>query len=225
MVRTDQLVVARDYVGAQLFGGGLCRFADDRVLEIARPEVHPAGAETAPAAAAAEHRRARPLRLALAFGHGQDFGGVDVDDARVETHDGFALLAIETAKADFAEPTADAANALVLGVVAELGDTADDDRVNAEELPELGGGVRICAIAVREILFRHDLVERFPLNDGIRPVFNQVFHQQVGDALAYIYVLPEDAGHPGVHGGIVKIHHGDPLLPSLGCRGQGGYAH
>ena len=154
-------------------------------------EVDAAGAEPAPAAAAPAHRRAGSLRLALAFRDGHDFAGVDVDEPRTQPDDRLALLLSEAADADAAESAADAADAGVLRVVAELGDAADDDRVDAEQPADLRGGVRVGAVAVREVLLGENLVERLALDDRVGAVFDEIGHEQVCDALPHIDSEPK----------------------------------
>ena len=128
----------------------------------------------------------------MAFGHGQNLARIHIHHARGQGHDGLGLLVSETAQAKSAQRAAGAAHIHVLGLVAELSDTADDDRVHAQQFPDFGGGVGIGAVAVGKILLRHDLVQSFALDHRVGAVFDQIGDQQVGDAFAYVDVLAKE---------------------------------
>ena len=97
----------------------------------------------------------------------------------------------------------------LLGLIAELGDAADDDGVHAEQLAELGGAGGIGAIGVGEVLLGHDLVEGLALDDRVGAVLDQVGDEQVGDALADVDVGAEHGGGGGLHGGVVEVQDRD----------------
>jgi len=112
---------------------------------------------------------------------------------------------LEAAKSETAQTAATSANALLLRVIAELGDAADDDGIHPKQLAELGCRVGVRTIAIGEILLGQNLVHGLPLDDGIGAVLHQVFDQQIGDTFADIHVLPEDRGHAAVDGRIIEV--------------------
>src|SRR6185312_873089 len=200
-----QLVFVGDHLGAGFLDRGLHGFSDDGALEVAAAEVRIAAAESVPVASSAKQRGALPRRFTVAFGYGQNLACIHVHHARGQGHDGFRFLVPEAAQAKSAQRAAGAAQIHVLGLVAELSDTADDDRVHPQQFPDFGGGVGIGAVAIGKILLRHDLVQSFALNHRVAAVFDQIGDQQVGDALAYNYVLAEERCDIAVHGGVIEI--------------------
>jgi hypothetical protein len=64
----------------------------------------------------------------------------------------------------------------VLRFVSKLGDTADDDGIEAKDLADPRRRGRIGAVTVGKILFREDFVELFALDDAVRPVRHQILH-------------------------------------------------
>ena len=132
------------------------------------------------------------------------------------------LVVFDAAEAEAAERAGGRAAADVgaLVIAAELGDAADDDGVDAQNARDLGGGVRVGAVAVGEVLLGQHLVEFLALDDGVGAVVDQLVHQDVGDAFADVLVGPEERGDAALHGGVVEVHDGDALLLRLG--GQGG---
>ena len=124
------------------------------------------------------------------------------------------------------EPGADPADARVLRIVAELRDAADDDRVDAEQLPEFGGGRGVGAVAVGKILLRHDLVKGGPLDDRVTAVLHEIVDQKIGDALANIHVRSKDRRNAAIDRRVVEIDDCDPgstprsRCPRSGHRGE-----
>ena len=114
-------------------------------------------------------------------------------------------LLFDAAETEVPESGADPADAGVLGVVTELRDAADDDRVDAEQLADLGGRRGVGAIAVRKILLRHDFVEGRPLDDRVTAVLHQIVDQQIADALADIDVRPKDCRDAAINRRVVEI--------------------
>ncbi len=90
--------------------------------------------------------------------------------------------------------TASATDILVLGLVAELGDGADDDDVNPGELTEARGGSGIGAVGVGKILLGHELIQGLALEDGVGAVFDQVGDDQVGDSFTQVDVGAKEGG-------------------------------
>src|SRR5690242_14666378 len=164
-----------------------------------------------PVTSAAQQRRALTGRFTFAVGNAHNLGGIDVNQARIDHHDGLALLVAEAANAEAAPSAASAADVGVLVVVAELRHAADNDGVNAQQAADLGGRVRIGAIAVGEVLFGEDLVHRLALDDGVRAVLHQVAHEQIGDALADIDIGAENSGAAALDGGEIEVEDGDAL--------------
>src|SRR3981081_991355 len=115
---------------------------------------------------------------------------------------------LKTAQAKTAQASAGSADAGILGVVAELRDAAHDDGVRAQQFADFGGGGRVGAITVREILLRHDLVHGLALEHGGAAVLDQILDEQVGDSLADVDVLSEDGGLAALPGGVAKSEDG-----------------
>src|SRR5581483_5406470 len=113
----------------------------------------------------------------MTFRHRFNFAGIDVHDAGIHIHDGFAFAVADAADAESAPAAATAANFGVLVLAAELRDAAHDNGVHTEQLADLGGAVRIRSIAGRKILLRQDLVQRFALNHRVGAILDQTFHQ------------------------------------------------
>src|ERR1700687_5663331 len=109
----------------------------------------------------------------MSIGHAEDFRRVDVHHPRIERDDGLALGVGEAADAEAAEASSGTAHLLVLIFVSELGDAPDDDGVNAQQLAQLGGGGRICAVAVRKILLGKNLVKRLALDHRVGAVLDE----------------------------------------------------
>src|SRR5579862_7975668 len=97
----------------------------------------------------------------------------------------------EAAKSVTTPVAASTTEAGLLGFVAELGDAAYQDGVDAEQLAELRSAGRISAVRIREILFRHDFVECLAFDHRVGAVLYQSRHQQIGNALADIDVRAE----------------------------------
>ncbi len=159
--------------------------------------------------------------LALAFGHDQNLAGVNVHYARVHLHDGLGLLVAEPAETETSQAAARASHLGVLGVVAELSDAAHDDRVHPQQLAQFRRGRGIGAIAVGEVLFRQNLVQRLALDHSVGAVLHQARNQQVGNAFADVNVLSENGGHAAVHGGIIEVQDGNELSASAWVRRRG----
>jgi len=171
-----------------LLGG----FADDRGLKIAAAEIHAAGAESAPTAAAAQQRSARPLGFPLAFSDGEDFSRVDVHNPPVNRDNCFRILPADAAKSELTQSGSHAADIGRLGVVPELGDAADDDRVDAEEFSDLCRRCRVRTVAIGEVLFGQDLVQGLPFDDRVAAILHKIRDQQIGDAPANIDISTEN---------------------------------
>ena len=71
--------------------------------------------------------------LADALGHGHNLAGVHVDDAGVDADVGLGVGMADAAEAKAAPVAAAAAEVGLLGLIAELGDAADDDGVHAQQ--------------------------------------------------------------------------------------------
>src|SRR6202012_204 len=110
--------------------------------------------------------------------------GVDIDDARGDGYVGIGFGVVKAANSACPAASAASAEPLVLGLVAELGDGADDDRVHAEQVADSGRAAGIGAIGVGEILLGHHLVESGALDHGEVAVFHQAGDQKIGDAFA-----------------------------------------
>src|SRR3954471_10614047 len=108
----------------------------------------------------------------------------------------------EATQAKAAESSARASQVRVFGLIAELGDAANHDRIHAQQLADFRGGIRVSAVAVGKVLLRHDLVQRLPLDYRVAAVLDQVSYQQVRDPLAYIDILSEERGTAAMHRGI-----------------------
>jgi hypothetical protein len=106
----------------------------------------------------------------------------------------------------------------VFVVATELRDCADDDGVDAEELADFRGAGGVGAIAIGEILLGEELVESGALDDGILAVFDELFDEHRGDALADVLIGAEDGGDGGLDGAVVEVHDGDAVLGG-GCGG------
>ena len=117
--------------------------------------------------------------------------------------------------------TAAATKVSLLCFIAELGDAADDDGVNAQQLAEFGGAGGVGAVGVGEILLGHDFIQSLALDDGVGAVLDQVGDQQVGDAPAHVHVVAEHGGGGTHHGGVVEVEHGD-AGPVVGRSLRGG---
>ena len=70
----------------------------------------------------------------------------------------------DSANAKSAESAATAADIGVLVVIAKLGDTANQDRIQAEQLADPRGRVRVGTVGVGEVLLGHDLLHRLALD-------------------------------------------------------------
>ena len=202
---------------AHVVDGFVGGFAEDGVAEVAAAHVERASTAATVSAACADEGGAAAGRFTVAGDSGNDFAGVYVNHACGDGDDGFRVLGADAAEAVFRAETA-AADVGVLVVAAELGDGADDDGVNAEELADFGGAGRIGAIAIGEILFGEELVESGAFDDGILAVFDELFDEHGGDAFADVLVGAEDGGDGGLHGAVVEAHDGDAVF----CAGGGG---
>ena len=195
-------------------------FAEDGVAEVAAAHVERAATAATVSAACADERSAAAGRFTVAGDGADDFAGVDVDHAGGDGDDGFGILGADAAEAVFGAEAA-AADVGVLVVAAELGDGADDDGVDAEELADFGGAGGIGAIAIGEILFGEELVESGAFDDGVLAVFDELFDEHGGDALADVLVGAENGGDGGLDGAVVEVHDGDAVF--RGGRGCGGW--
>ena len=128
---------------------------------------------------------------------------------------------MEAAQAKSAKATAGAAHAGIFALAAELRNAAHDDGVHAQKLAQFGCRIWIGAIAVRKILFGHDLIQRLALNHGIAAVLDQVLHQQIGDSFAHVHIAAEQRVYVLVHGAVVEIQNCHTLLAGW-RRGAGG---
>jgi hypothetical protein len=108
----------------------------------------------------------------------------------------------------------------VLVVVAEGGDVADYDVVDAEQAADLGGRGRVGAVTVGEVLLLDDLVERRTLDEAELAAIQELADEQVGDAFADVLVGSEDRGDAGLDGSVAEVH--DRYLGLLGRCGQRG---
>jgi hypothetical protein len=99
----------------------------------------------------------------------------------------------KSAEAQPSKASARAADIGVLRLIAELFGAADDDGIHAKKFPDLGGGRRIGAIAVRKILFGQNLVQRFAFDDGIRAVLNEMFTSKSAMPLPTSTFVPKTA--------------------------------
>ena len=123
---------------------------------------------TTPSAAnwrgAAAHIESRAGRFALALRYRHHFARIDVNQPRADLHHGFRSLLAEISQPDLARVLCpNAARAYARIVASKLGDRTDYDRFYARHAADLGGRVRIGAIAIREILLGQNLVERLAL--------------------------------------------------------------
>ena len=154
-----------DQVGGELIDGGLGGLADDGFLEVAGAEVDVTAAEAVPVAAAAEQRGGGAAGLARCPRRRPEISPVSTLMMR-------ALMATLALELEWPMPpmpiavpaAASAAHVLVLGLVAELGDGADDDGVNAGQLAQARGGGGVGAIGVGEVLLGHELIEGLALD-------------------------------------------------------------
>ena len=96
-----------------------------------------------------------------------------------------------------------------LRFVAELGDGADDDDVNAGQLAEARGGGGIGALELEKFCSAMILSRAWRSIDGVGAVLDQVGDEQVGDALADVDVGAEDGGGVALHRGVVEVQDGD----------------
>jgi len=206
-----------DEFGGELVDGLLDGFSDDGLLEVAGAEVSVAAAKAVPVASAAEQGGGGAGRGACAVGHAENLAGVDVDDSGADADVGVGLGVSDATDAESAPVAATSAEVGVLGFIAKLGDTADDDGVDAEQLANFGGAVGIGAVGVGEVLLGHDFVQRLAFDDGVGAVFDEVVDEQVGDALAHVDVAAEHGRGIGLHRSIVEIENGDAGFVSLGA--------
>src|SRR5882762_7219119 len=170
-----------------------------------------------PVTSASNERGTRALRFAFPFGDSQNFSSVDSHNASIQRHDRLRVGVVESTQAKTAQASAGSADAGFLGVIAELRDAAYNDGVHAQQFADFGGGVRVGAITVGEILLRQYLVHGLALEYRVAAVLDQVLDEQIRDSLADVDVLPEDRGYTAVHGGVVKVEDGDALLARCGC--------
>src|SRR5579863_2168210 len=213
-------------LGTHVIDGFVGGFAEDGVAEVAAAHVHGTTTAATVSAASADERCATAGGLAGAGDRGDDFAGVDVDHAGRDGDDRFRIFGADATETELGAVAA-GAEIGVLIVAAELGDGADDDGVNAEELADFGGGGRIGAVTVGEVLLGEELVERGAFDDGILAVFDELFDEHRGDALADVLVGAEDGGDGRLDGAVVEVHDGDAMFRgrcggrrgSLGLRG------
>ena len=120
---------------------------------------------------------------------------------------------------------ASAAHVFVLRLVAELGDGADDDVVNAGQLAQARGGRGVGAIGVGEVLLGQKLIQGLALDDGVGAVLDEVGNDEVSDTFAHIDIGAEHGGGGALYRGIVEIHDGDAgfaRCSGLGASGRYG---
>src|SRR5262249_25218387 len=142
----------------------------------------------AAAAARSQESGSGALRFASSGDTGENFGRISGDQACGHGDYGLGVRLRNAADAEPARHAAERATADIrfLIVTPELGDAADDNRVDAQHLTDLRRRRSIRAIAVRKILLRENLVERFPLDNRISAAADQLIHQQVRDSLTDI---------------------------------------
>src|SRR5690606_34262480 len=118
--------------------GAECRLTDNRLAKVAGTQTDAAAAAGTAAAAAAANGGALAGGFAVTCHNRQDLAGIDVDDAGRDGYHGSRLASAETAESAGQAAEGAAADIGVLIISAELGDAADDDRVDAQKLADFG---------------------------------------------------------------------------------------
>ena len=152
---------------------------------------HVIGATTrTPVAASTHERSSGALRLAGSGYRSQDLSRARVYHTGGDCYCRLGIALLRAANSEFAgEATeARASNCGVLVVAPELRDTSKDYRVHTQDPTYFGCRRGICSIAIGKVLFGQNFVQRIALDYGIFPIFDQLLHQQVGNAFADILV-------------------------------------
>ena len=79
------------------------------------------------------------------------------------------------------------------------------DRVGTHQSADLSRRRRVCAIAVRKVLLRQNLVDCFAFDHPELAGLHQLFHEQIGHALTDVLIRAENRGNTALHGGIIEI--------------------
>src|SRR6185437_9810490 len=114
----------------------------------------------APSAATAAEFEAATLRFSGAGADRQNLRRVDVDQLGRDVDDCLGITLADSTQTVFPQAVAAATHADVLIVAPELGDGAGDDGADSQNASDFCRGVGINAVAVGEILFFKNLVER-----------------------------------------------------------------
>ena len=203
---------AGDQFGSQLVYGLLGGLADDRVLEVAGAEIDVATAKPIPVAAAAEQRKPGAAGHALALGRGENLRRIDVDDPGVNGHIGFGVGVADAADAKAVPVAATAADILLVGLIAELGDAPQDDVIDAQDLSDAGGSCGVGAVGVGEVLLGQNLIQSGALDHGVGTALDKVRDEEVGYPLSNVDIISEHGCRGGLHGGIVEVENGHARL-------------
>ena len=107
---------------------------------------------------------------------------------------------------------ATAADILLIGLVAELGDAAHDDVIDAQDLADTSGSCGVSTVRVGEVLLGQYLIQRGALDHGVETAPDKVRDEEVGDPLSNVDIISEHGCRGGLHGGIVEVENGHARL-------------
>ena len=123
----------------------------------------------------------------------------------------------EAAQSESTQGAARAADVGILGLVAELCNAADNDRIHAQHFSDPRSRSWIGTVAIGEVLLSQDLVQGLAFNHRVAAVFDQVIHQKIGNTFTHVHVLSEDGCDSAMHCSIIKIEYRYALLAAC-CR-------
>src|SRR4029077_18953182 len=125
------------------------------------------------------------------------------------------VLGFHRTAAKTAEASATPAGGLVSVIIMRNG--TQDNGVHSEHFAQLGGGDRISAVAVGEVLLRQEFIDGIALDYAHVAVLHQFSDQEVGGSFSEIGRVHLDKGqlHATLDGGIIEVKNGYTLFWTL----------
>src|ERR1700731_2073334 len=193
----------------KLCDGVVHAFVHERVVGIASHHADPTRV-------ADIHLYALALDFASTLRHRQHLGRVGADQTCADLHLGIdVVLSLHRTAAKTAKAGSPPAGGLVSVII--MRDGAQDNGVDSEHFAQLGGGDRISAVAVAEVLLRQELIDGIALDYAYVAVLHQFSDQEVRGSFSEIGSAHLDKGklHATLDGGIVEVKDGYALFRTL----------